>query len=225
MNVIATPDTLRSEVSKLGGVAERMLSDALDAVERPSHHFTASTPVSAGRRHPPFGSHPSLDAPCQSPHGFLATLRIGRDLDHIIALAQKIARNAGNLEAARKSPQAVAGLRHMGMLAATALKDVLDAYAQSDAALALQVWQRDIDLDFLESSVHGNVIDFMREDPRNIRGSLYVLLNCKHIERIGDHATNIAESVYQLLTGQRLPLERPKTDSLLGIMPCQMLSH
>ena len=95
-------------------------------------------------------------------------------------------------------------------IAAHQLKDVLDAYAQRDVERAQSVWSRDGELDSLEDSVFRDLLTFMMEDPRNISFCTHLLFCSKNIERVGDHATNIAETVVYLVTGETLPIERPK---------------
>ena len=90
------------------------------------------------------------------------------------------------------------------------MKDVLDAYAQRDVERALDVWERDADLDALEDSVFRDLLTHMMEDPRNITLCAHLLFCSKNIERIGDHATNIAETVFYLVTGSTLPTDRPR---------------
>jgi phosphate transport system protein len=87
---------------------------------------------------------------------------------------------------------------------------VLDAYAQRDVERAREVWSRDAELDALEDSVFRDLLTFMMEDPRNISFCTHLLFCSKNIERIGDHTTNIAETVVFLVTGESLPVERPK---------------
>ena len=107
-------------------------------------------------------------------------------------------------------PRATIGHRSMHESAAILLKDVLDAYAQRDAESARAVWIHDADLDALEDSVFRDLLTFMMEDPRNISFCTHLLFISKNIERIGDHSTNIAETVVYLVTGESLPIERPK---------------
>jgi phosphate transport system protein len=100
--------------------------------------------------------------------------------------------------------------------AATLLKDVLDAYAQRDADRARSVWTSDMQLDSLEDSVFRDLLTFMMEDPRNISFCAHLLFCSKNIERIGDHSTNIAETVVYLVTGEPLPMDRPKGASSIA---------
>jgi phosphate transport system protein len=90
------------------------------------------------------------------------------------------------------------------------LNDVLDAYAQRDPERAKAVWKRDAELDSLEDSVFRDLLTFMMEDPRNITFCTHLLFCSKNLERVGDHTTNIAETVVYIVTGESLPVERPR---------------
>jgi phosphate transport system protein len=92
------------------------------------------------------------------------------------------------------------------------LKDVLDAYAQKDTAKALDVWKRDGAIDALYTSLFRELLTYMMEDPRNISFCTHLLFCAKNIERIGDHTTNIAETVHYLVTAETLAIDRPKND-------------
>jgi phosphate transport system protein len=107
-------------------------------------------------------------------------------------------------------PRAAIGLKHMGDSVQLQLKNVLDAYASRDIGKAKDVWERDAELDAMEDSVFRDLLTFMMEDPRNISFCTHLLFCSKNLERAGDHATNIAETVHFLVTGQNLPMERPK---------------
>ncbi len=108
-------------------------------------------------------------------------------------------------------PRAIVGLKSMHELAAIQLKDALDAYAQRDVERARAVWENDADLDALEDSVFRDLLTFMMEDPRNISFCTHLLFCSKNLERIGDHTTNIAETIVYLITGEAMPMDRPKT--------------
>ena len=100
----------------------------------------------------------------------------------------------------------------MGDLVLGQLKDVLDAYAQKDTAKALDVWKRDGAIDALYTSLFRELLTYMMEDPRNISFCTHLLFCAKNIERIGDHTTNIAETVHYLVTAETLAIDRPKDD-------------
>ena len=92
------------------------------------------------------------------------------------------------------------------------LKDVLDAYGQKDADLALAVWSRDEQLDETYNSLFRELLTYMMEDPRNIGFCTHLLFGAKNLERIGDHATNIAETVHYIVHGVEINVARPKGD-------------
>jgi len=92
------------------------------------------------------------------------------------------------------------------------LKDVLDAYAERDADKALGVWRRDERIDAMYNSLFREMLTYMMEDPRNIGLCTHLLFGAKNIERVGDHTTNIAESVFYLVHGSALTDDRPKGD-------------
>jgi phosphate transport system protein len=100
----------------------------------------------------------------------------------------------------------------MGRLAQEELKNILDAYSRSDATMALEVWRSDEDLDALYNSIFRELLTYMMEDPRNISLCTHLLFGAKNMERIGDHATNIAENIHYLVHGKPLSEGRPKKD-------------
>ena len=105
------------------------------------------------------------------------------------------------------------GVEHMTELVLTQIKDVLDAYARRDVAKALQVWRGDEEVDAVNNSLFRELLTYMMEDPRNISVCIHLLFCAKNIERMGDHATNIAETIYYMVEGRPLPDERPKGDN------------
>ena len=144
----------------------------------------------------------------------VAAIRVSGDLERVGDLAKNIAKRAVKIATEPRVPRAVIGLKHMNELAANQLKDVLDAYAARDVERAQAVWTRDAELDALEDSIFRDLLTFMMEDPRNISFCTHLLFCSKNIERVGDHATNIAETVFYLATGDTLPLDRPKTRTI-----------
>lgn len=103
-------------------------------------------------------------------------------------------------------------IARMGTVVQGMIKTVLDAYLQRDAQLAHDVRVRDEEVDALHTSLFREVLTYMMEDPRSISACTHLLFVAKNIERIGDHATNIAENVHFLVHG-KLPQDmRPKGD-------------
>jgi phosphate transport system protein len=140
-----------------------------------------------------------------------AATKIGSDLERICDYAANVAKRS--IALAQTPPiQPVHALPRMGTLALALVKDVIDAYVERDADKALEVWRRDEELDEMYSSLFREFLTYMMEDPRNIGACTHLLFMAKNIERIGDHATNIAEDLYYLVHGTALTEIRPKGD-------------
>jgi phosphate transport system protein len=92
------------------------------------------------------------------------------------------------------------------------VRDVLVAYQDMDAERAHQVWRNDAVLDEAYTGYFRQLLTYMMEDPRNITPCTHLLFMAKNIERIGDHATNIAENVWYQVNGEPLPAQREKLD-------------
>ena len=141
----------------------------------------------------------------------MVAIRISSDLERIGDLAKNTAKRTHAISDALPR-KLVSGLTRMGLLAQEELKNILDAYAQADAEKAMTVWRSDEELDALYNSIFRELLTYMMEDPRNIGLCTHLLFGAKNLERIGDHATNIAENVYYLVNGKSIAEERPKKD-------------
>src|ERR1051325_7332364 len=142
----------------------------------------------------------------------VAALKIASDLERICDYAANVAKPS--IALAQTPPiQPVQSLPRMTRLALLLVKDVIDAYVARDADKAYAVWVRDEELDEMYASLFRVLLTYMMEDPRNIGPCTHLLFIAKNIERIGDHATNIAEIVYYLVHGRSLDEERPKGDN------------
>ena len=141
----------------------------------------------------------------------VAALKIAADIERICDYAANVAKRS--IALAQSPPvQLVYALPRMAHLALLLVKDVIDAYVARDAAKAIAVWNRDEELDEMYSSVFREFLTYMMEDPRNIGACTHLLFMAKNIERIGDHATNIAETVFYMIEGQQMVNPRPKGD-------------
>ena len=140
----------------------------------------------------------------------MGAIHIANDLERIGDMAKNIARRSIKIAEDARAPRAIVGIKRMAELVGAQLKDVLDAYARLDVDRADHVWRRDAEVDALDDAIFRDLLTFMMEDPRNISFCTHLLFCSKNIERIGDHATNIAENVHYLVTGQSLPVERPR---------------
>ena len=141
----------------------------------------------------------------------LAGLRIPADLERIGDYAANVAKRSIALNTSPPLPH-VAGLRALGLLAAGQVRQALRAYREGDAELALQVRENDARLDEQYTGLFRELLCFMMEDPRNITPCTHLLFMAKNLERIGDHATNIAENVWFLIHGEELMPPRDKRD-------------
>ena len=110
-------------------------------------------------------------------------------------------------------PFSLSGLAAMSRLVQENLRLVIDSVAESDAEKALRAWQSDQAIDDLYNSIFRELITYMMEDARSITPCTHLLFITKNLERIGDHVTNIAETVHYAVTGEALTEERPKGDS------------
>jgi phosphate transport system protein len=220
-------EILGRKIAEMGGIAEKMLSDAMDALVGFDTQLAQATVDSDPRLdilQRDIEEQAILTIARRQPMAvdlreIIATVRISGDLERIGDLAKNIAKRAIKIQSEMNIPRATIGLRSMHESAAILLKDVLDAYAQRDAARARGVWTHDADLDALEDSVFRDLLTFMMEDPRNISFCTHLLFVSKNIERIGDHATNIAETVVYVVTGETLPMDRPKGRTTLSGAP------
>jgi phosphate transport system protein len=142
----------------------------------------------------------------------VGSLRVSNDLERIGDLAKNIAKRVLALDADIAFSQVIRGVEEMTKLVLAQVKQVLDAYASRDVAKALEVWRRDEEIDAVNNSLFRELLTYMMEDPRNITFCTHLLFCTKNIERMGDHATNIAETVHYMVEGRPLADERPKGD-------------
>ncbi len=142
----------------------------------------------------------------------VAALKITGDLERIGDYAANVAKRSLVL-AQFAMPFSLAGLGHMARLVQQNLKTIIDAVGEADAEKALQVWRSDLEVDDIYNGIFRELITYMMEDPRNITPCTHLLFIAKNLERIGDHATNIAETLYYAVTGETLTDARPKGDT------------
>jgi phosphate transport system protein len=229
------PDTLKGEhiiksyddelqrlnkmIVEMGGLAESQLASAIDALARRDSDLAAR--VIEGDRTVDQLERDldnlairllALRQPmARDLREIVAALKIGSDLERICDYAANVAKRSIALSQAPPI-QPVHALPRMAVLALTLIKDVIDAYVERDADKALVVWTRDEELDEMYASLFREFLTYMMEDPRNIGVYTHLLFMAKNIERIGDHATNIAENLYYLVHGKPLDQIRPKGD-------------
>ena len=223
-HIVSSYDTdlrgLRQRIAEMGGIAEKMLVDSVAALARHDKPL-AQTVITSDPRldvlHREVEENAILTIARRQPLAVdlretISAIRIAGDVERIGDLAKNIAKRALAIGDDFQPHKIVVGLRHMNDLVMGQLKDVLDAYAQKDTAKALDVWKRDGAIDALYTSLFRELLTYMMEDPRNISFCTHLLFCAKNIERIGDHTTNIAETVHYLVTAETLAIDRPKND-------------
>jgi phosphate transport system protein len=211
--------TLKSMLVEMGGLAEEQLNNAILALTRNDtkladevirsdvrldeleRRIEEKAILTIAKRQPV-----ALDL-----REIIVAIRVSSDIERIGDLAKNTAKRTHAI--AEPLPRKLSqGLARMGALAQAELKDVLDAYSRRDSDKAMAVWRADEDLDALYNSIFRELLTYMMEDPRNIGLCTHLLFGAKNLERIGDHATNVAENTYFLIHGKNLAEDRPKKD-------------
>lgn len=142
----------------------------------------------------------------------VGAIRISADLERVGDLGKNVAKRVVAVTDGRQPTSLFRGLEALANLALTQLKEVLDVYASRSVDKIGFVRDRDDQIDAMYTSLFRELLTYMMEDPRNITPCTHLLFCAKNIERIGDHATNIAETIYYIVTGEQMPAERPKGD-------------
>ncbi|HWP27005.1 MAG TPA: phosphate signaling complex protein PhoU [Xanthobacteraceae bacterium] len=212
--------SLARMVTEMGGLAEKQIVEAIGALTRLDtalanrivaedakidalqHQIEELAVLVLARRQPV-----AVDL-----REIIAALRICNDLERIGDLAKNIAKRVNALADGFQLPGLMRGIERMADLVLTQLKDVLDSYARRDSTKAVAVWRGDEQVDAFNNSLFRELLTYMLEEPRNIGVCIHLVFCVKNIERIGDHATNIAETVYYMIEGQQLAETRPKGD-------------
>jgi phosphate transport system protein len=134
----------------------------------------------------------------------ITSIHVASDLERVGDMAKQLARRSLKLEGLSLQPTFYNGVRNMTNLVLRQIKDALDAYASRDAEAAIEVCNRDDEVDAMHTSLFRELLTYMMEDPRNITQCTHLLFCSKSLERVGDHATNIAEAAFYLDTGRQM---------------------
>jgi phosphate transport system protein len=148
----------------------------------------------------------------------VATLKIATDLERMGDLAKNNAKRVAAIANVAQPAGIGTSLDMLSKRAHEQLTKVMHAYARRDSELAREVWQTDSDIDNMHTAIFRELLTYMMEDPRRISFCTHMLFCAKNLERIGDHATNIAENVFYIVTGEFLSGNRPKGESTI-VMP------
>jgi phosphate transport system protein len=208
-------------VAEMGGLAEKEISDSVDAlatrdselarrvitidamIDALQHEIEDKAILTIARRQPM-----AVDL-----REIVSALRVANDLERIGDLAKNIGKRVIALNGEFPPPKLIRGVEHMAELVLSQLKDVLDAYGRRDVAKAVVVWKGDEEVDAMCTSLFRELLTYMMEDPRNISFCIHLMFCAKNIERMGDHATNIAETVHYMIEGRPIGEPRPKGDT------------
>lgn len=211
---------LATRIAAMGGHAERMVDEAVTALvasdpalarqviaedavlDEMQREIDDKTVIMIARRQP-------MAADLRE---IVGAIRIASDLERVGDLGKSVAKRVVAVADFRQPASLFRGLRSLAELALNQLKDVLDVYASRSVGGIAAVRDRDGEIDAMYTSLFRELLTYMMEDPRNITPCTHLLFCAKNIERIGDHATNIAETVYYVATGEQMPLDRPKDD-------------
>ncbi len=216
-------DAISAELARMGGLAEAEVADCVRAIAR--HDVSLAEAV--------IGRDAHLDAlemdierkairliALRQPvaddlRRAIAAIKIASNLERCGDLAKNIAKRA--LVIAESEPMAplTSSIERMGALVAARLTDALDAISSRDIDQAIAVWRDDHEIDEHYEAIFRELLTYMMGDPRMIAACAHLLFVAKNLERIGDHATNIAEVLHFEITGTALAEERPKADALV----------
>ena len=212
---------LNKSVAQMGGLNEKAIADSVDALVRldtalADQVIAVDQSIDTLQRE--IEERAILTIARRQPMAvdlreIVSALRVSNDLERIGDLAKNIAKRVGELNGEFRPQKLIRGLEHMASLVLSQLKQVLDAYAGRDLAQALEVWKRDKEVDAMCTSLFRELLTYMMEDPRNITFCIHLMFSAKNIERMGDHTTNIAETVHYMIEGQTITDERPKGDT------------
>ena len=212
---------LNRMVAEMGGLAEKEIADAVHALTRrdidlANKLIAADDQIDVLQRD--IEERAILTIARRQPMAIdlrevVSALRVANEIERIGDLAKNIGKRVLDLNGEFPSLKLIRGVEHMGGLVLSQLKRVLDAYAARNVEEAIEVWKRDEEIDSMCVSLFRELLTYMMEDPRNITFCIHLLFSAKNIERMGDHATNIAETVYYMIKGEPIGSERPKADT------------
>ncbi len=218
---------LAGRIAEMGGMAEGLVADAITALVRGDTSLAQKVILSDQRldrlQHEVEDLAIRIIAKRQPMardlREIFGAMRVSGDLERVGDLAKNIAKRVIAMGGHVQIKRIVIGVEHLSEIALEQLKNVLDSYTSRDAVEALQVRNRDDQIDALYTSLFRELLTYMMEDPRNITFCTHLLFCAKNVERIGDHATNIAEIVHYVATGEQLVDERHKIDETEAMPP------
>jgi phosphate transport system protein len=221
--VSAYDDELRflsNRIAEMGGHAERMVDRAVTALINSDHALSKriiAEDVVLDEWHREIDEKSVLIIAKRQPMArdlreIIGVMRIATDLERIGDLGKNIAKRTVAVSEVKQPVRLYRGLESLAELAMVQLKEVLDTFANRRMEGIMLLRDRDEEIDAKYTSLFRELLTYMMEDPRNISACTHLLFCAKNIERIGDHVTNIAETIHYMETGEGLSPERPKND-------------
>jgi phosphate transport system protein len=202
---------LTRKVLEMGGLVEHQIASAVDALVRRSVEDAAKV-IEADdqldRMEEEIDQHAIRLLATRQPMAvdlrqITMAMKIGNDLERIGDHATNIAKRCKRL-AANPPVKPLYTIPRMAQITQAMVKDVLDAYVERDSDRAVATWHRDDEVDDMYTSVFRELLTYMMEDPRNISPCLDLIAVAKNLERMADHATNIAEKIHYMVHAQRI---------------------
>ena len=211
---------LSRKIAEMGGLTETMLATAIKALVRGDTDLAQrviETDVRLDVLEKDIEEKAILTIAKRQPLAvdlrmIVSSIRLAADLERIGDLSKNIAKRVVAINGQFAPQKIVSGVVHMSDLALDRMKRIIDAYIQRDVQTALDIRNNDEEIDHLYNSLFRELLTYMMEDPRNIGFCAHLLFCAKNIERIGDHATNIAETIHYLVTGKSILVERPRPE-------------
>ena len=209
---------LTAEIARMGGLAEAQVADSIDSVARRDVGLARAVIERDGKLdqlHRDIEKKAirmiALRQPVASDlRRTYGAIKMASDLERTGDLAKNIAKRALVLAESEPMQPLTRSIERMGRLVSMRLRDVLDAYTVSEVDRALAVWHTDDEVDEHYNALFRELLTYMMGDPRTIGACTHLLFMAKNLERIGDHATNIAETVHYEITGDDIMGERPR---------------
>jgi phosphate transport system protein len=217
---------LTRRISEMGGLAEQMVGDAVRALVNGDTSLAQkviSDDVILDHAEREIGEKAIITIARRQPMAadlreIMGSIRIAADLERVGDLGKNTAKRVIAVQSTGVPRKLARGLEHLSELALVQLKEVLDVYTSRVADRAKSIRERDEEIDAMYTSLFRELLTYMMEDPRNITSCTHLLFCAKNIERIGDHATNIAETIYYMATGSQPEGERPKDDTSTSVV-------
>ncbi|MBC9246173.1 phosphate signaling complex protein PhoU [Paracoccus sp. 11-3] len=215
-------ETIQAMVVKMGGMVETAITDAAAALEARDEELAEQVrrrdkaiDALEAQINEDAARLIALRAPTATDlRMVLAVMKIAASLERVGDYAKNMAKRTSVLSQLPQIYGSGMALRRMAQAVSKMLQDALDSYIRRDSELAEDVRQRDLEVDQMYNALFREFLTFMMEDPRNITSCMHLHFIAKNIERMGDHATTIAEQVIYLVTGDIPDDTRPKSSSV-----------